>query len=120
VSDESGRSEIYIQGFPDAGEKWQISGGGGTMPLWSADGHQIYYVASDGAIMAVTVHAGSTFLADTPRRLFIPGMRLVTGVTRRQYDISRDGRFLVDINLSQPQVMPGITLVQNWTAKLRQ
>ena len=120
VSDESARSEVYVQGFPDAGEKWQISGGGGTMPLWSADGHQIYYVASDGAIMAVAVHTGSTFLADTPHRLFAPAIRLVTGVTRRQYDISRDGRFLVDINLSQPQVMPGITLVQNWTAKLPQ
>jgi Tol biopolymer transport system component len=120
ASDESLRGEIYIQGFPDAGEKWQISGGGGTMPLWSADGHQIYYVAPDGAIMAVAVHSGSTFLADTPHRLFIPGIRLVTGVTRRQYDVSRDGRFLVNINPSQPQIMPSITLVENWTAKLRQ
>ena len=33
---------------------------------------------------------------------------------------SSDGRFLVNTVPPEPQSMPGITLVQNWTAKLPQ
>ena len=88
--------------------------------MWSADGRQLYYVAPDGAIMSAAIHVGDKFLADTPRVLFIAHMRLATGVTRRQFDVSRDGRFLVNVNPPEAQSMPSITLVQNWTAKLPQ
>ena len=33
-SNESGRAEIYVQGFPDPGERWPISTDGGTEPAW--------------------------------------------------------------------------------------
>ena len=120
ASDESGKTEIYVQAFPDEGGRWQISGGGGTMPMWNPEGHQLYYVSSDTTLMAAAVRTGRTFEADTPHVLFTPGIRLVTGVTRRQYDVSRDGRFLINMNPPETQAMPGITLVQNWTAKLGQ
>src|SRR4029434_1028001 len=34
VSSESGLGEIYVQPFPRGSGKWQISSGGGTMPIW--------------------------------------------------------------------------------------
>jgi hypothetical protein len=120
AADESGKWEVYVQAFPGGGGKRQISGGGGTMPVWSADGRQLYYVVPNGALMAVALHAGRTFLADTPRPLFTPGLWLVTGVTRRQYDVSRDGRFLINKLYDDPQAAAHVTLVQNWTAKLPQ
>ena len=120
ASDESGKSEIYVQAFPNGGGKSQISGNGGTMPVWSASGHEVYYASPSGAIMAATVHAGSPFLADSPRVLFSPNIRLVSGVTRRQFDVSRDGRFLVNTVPAETQAVSGVTLVQNWTAKLPQ
>ena len=33
-SDESGRPEVYMQAFPEAGERWQVSSGGGERPRW--------------------------------------------------------------------------------------
>ncbi len=90
------------------------------MPVWSANGHELYYAAPNGAIMAATVHAGIAFLADTPRALFSPRIRLITGVTRRQFDVSRDGRFLVNTLPLDSQAVSGITLVQNWTVKIPQ
>ena len=120
ASDESGKSEVYVQSFPDGGGKSQISGTGGTMPVWSASGNELYYASPSGAIMSATVHAGSAFLADSPRVLFSPNIRLVTGVTRRQFDVSRDGRFLVNTVPVETQAVSGVTLVQNWTAKLPQ
>jgi len=38
VSDESGRSEVYVQSFPPSGGKWQISISGGVQPRWRAMG----------------------------------------------------------------------------------
>src|SRR5262249_36630314 len=32
ISDESGRSEVYVQSFPPTGAKWQISTNGGFIP----------------------------------------------------------------------------------------
>jgi serine/threonine-protein kinase len=44
-SDESGQYEIYVRSFPDvqAGGLWQISNAGGTSPLWSRDGRELFY-----------------------------------------------------------------------------
>ena len=38
VSDETGRNEVYVAGFPDATAKWQISTQGGSIPRWRSDG----------------------------------------------------------------------------------
>ncbi len=37
-SDESGRNEVYVERFPDLGDRVRISTDGGTAPLWSHDG----------------------------------------------------------------------------------
>jgi Tol biopolymer transport system component len=37
-SSDSGRAEIYLTRFPNAGPKYQVSLGGGVMPVWSKDG----------------------------------------------------------------------------------
>ena len=38
VSDESGESEVYVQRFPEGGDKVRISYDGGGQPLWSRSG----------------------------------------------------------------------------------
>ena len=37
ASNESGRYEIYIRSFPEAGGRWQVSTAGGTQPRWRRD-----------------------------------------------------------------------------------
>ena len=44
LSDESGRSEVYVRPFPQGGGKWQISANGGRSHLWSRDGKELFYV----------------------------------------------------------------------------
>src|SRR6185437_4581306 len=46
ASDESGRWEIYVQRVTD-GRPVAVSNGGGSRPVWSADGRSIYF--SDGS-----------------------------------------------------------------------
>ncbi len=112
----TGILEIYVQPFPASTQKFQISGGGGTMPAWSADGHQLYFWHGP-TLMAATIHADHGFVADAPRPLFEARVGTFLGVTRNQYDVARDGRFLVNVDVSE-HANQAISLMQNWTRKL--
>jgi len=67
-SDESGRLEIYVAAFPGPGGKWQISNGGGSIPSWSSDGKQLYYLAND-KLMSVSVQKPDSPEFGTPTAL---------------------------------------------------
>lgn len=53
ASDESGRREVYVRPFPPRGGSYLVSNSGGEAPVWSADGHQLFYMGLDGRIMIV-------------------------------------------------------------------
>ena len=117
VSAESGVGEVYVQSFPKGAGKWQISSGGGAMPIWRRDGKELFFLASDGKLMAVGVKTGGTFEAERPESLFSASVRNFVGLSRRQYDVTADGqRFILNAAVEEQGAAP-ITLVQNWTAK---
>ena len=67
-SNESGTYQIYVRAFPDKGGKWQISNIDGTYPMWSRDGHELFFEALDSRIMvAAYAVKGDSFVADRPR-----------------------------------------------------
>jgi WD40 repeat protein len=112
TSEESGRSEIYLAAFPGPGKRVQVSPSGGGAPRWRRDGRELFYLAEDGALMAVDVRTGDEPDVGTPRKLFEPHPRAF------DYDVSSDGqRFL--IVASGAESSSPITLVQNWAAGLK-
>ena len=113
-SNESGRNEVYVQEFPEARSKWQVSANGGNDPFWKGDGRELYYRARDLSLMAVPVQIGKTFEAGTPRPLFKARFALVN--SRGLYRPTRDGqRFLVLQTLGRDAIPP-TTVVLNWSA----
>jgi hypothetical protein len=111
-SDESGRDEIYVRPFPGPGGQWQVSTGGGTMPRWRADGKELFYLAPDGKLMAAAVVAqGATFVPGTPEALF--QTHTPPRANKQQYDVARDGRFLINTELESTTNEP-IHLLMNW------
>ena len=117
VSAESGVGEVYVQSFPKGAGKWQISSGGGTMPIWRQDGRELFFLSTDGKLMAVGVKSGATFEAERPESLFSASVRNFVGLSRRQYDVTADGqRFILNAAVEEQGPAP-ITLVQNWMAK---
>jgi serine/threonine protein kinase/Tol biopolymer transport system component len=115
-STESGRVEVYVQPFPAAeggSGKWMVSHGGGTQPHWRGDGKELFYLALDGAVMAVPVStSGAAFEAGTPAVLF-------KGPPNRGWDVSADGKkFLFPIPSGDTAQAP-FTVVQNWTSLLK-
>jgi len=116
-SDESGSNEIYVRPFAGsnaAAGQWQVSTAGGVDPVWSADGRELSYISPEGDMMATPIEvSGSAVVPGKPVKLFTA--RIVgggIGVGGRQYDIARDGRFLIN-RLSETRGAP-ITLIQNW------
>jgi Tol biopolymer transport system component len=127
ASNESGRYEIYVRTFPEVGGKWQVSAGGGMQPRWRRDGRELFFVAPDTRLMAVTVRlapdggleAGPP-VALFPMRLAIGGNIAPTGfLARAQYAVAPDGRFLLNMAADNAATTP-ITIVHNWTAGLKQ
>ena len=119
ASDESGRSEIYVQAFPAAAGKFQISADGGDEPSWRADGRELYFLSPDQKLMAVEVSDGAGFEAGTPKTLFRIHAKSssLTGA-RSVYCAAPDGkRFLVNQLGAETAVSP-ITVVLNWTSDL--
>jgi serine/threonine-protein kinase len=116
----SGRTEIYVERYPELGNRQLISTDGGQRPLWSRDGRELFFGSLDGRILAVPVQSGTTLVAGRPRVLFEFAMFVAAG--GRPYDIAPDGRFLI-IRSGQAEAgggtAPQIVVVQNWTEELK-
>jgi dipeptidyl aminopeptidase/acylaminoacyl peptidase len=121
VSNESGRDEVYISGFPMVGSKVQVSTSGGRQPRWRRDGKELFYLSPDRKFTAVPINTEPTLGVGTPRVLFgVPFTPGGTGVpaSRHQYDVAADGeRFLLTVPPENSAVP--ITVVLNWTAGIR-
>jgi Tol biopolymer transport system component len=116
ISNESGRAEVYVQAFPGPGGKWQISTEGGTEPVWSRNGGELFY-RSDDRMMAVSVGAAPTFTAAKPRVLFA-NPYVKHGWFIANYDVSPDGQSFVMVK-SGAEEAAQMVLVQNWPELLK-
>jgi eukaryotic-like serine/threonine-protein kinase len=115
-SNDTGRYEIYLRAFPSPGGPIPISTTGGVYPRWSRDGKELYFIAPDAKLMAVSIRTTLTSVAaGVPTALFqtrrLGGGANVIGRSH-QYDVARDGRFL--INIDAESHAPPVTLLMNW------
>lgn len=131
VSDESGRPEVYVQGYPQ-GERLAVSTGGGNGPVWRRDGKELYFqgqVEGVPKMMAVAVTPGGASLRlAKPVPLFDLRVTGPTGVIEQYagsdnsgvgYDVLPDGRFVM-VRGPDPTGTREIVLVQNWFEELKQ
>jgi hypothetical protein len=111
-SDESGDSEIYVALTEGAGEKRRLSPAGGRSPRWRRDGHELYYIAPSGFVMALPVTLGARLEAGAP----VPLFRVDSGI--ENYDAAAEGsRFLVSMPAEKERESP-IRVILNWPAAL--
>jgi serine/threonine protein kinase len=120
VSIESGRTEVFVQSFPEGTSRTQVSTAGGTQVRWSTDGKEIFYLAPDGKLMAASVAlGGATPDVELPVALFQTYLATGTNVVgnKPQYAVSRDGRFLLNTAVESPSAP--IVVAFNWIKKLK-
>jgi serine/threonine-protein kinase len=121
------RREVFVQPFPPTGAKYQVSTDGGTMPLWSPDGSQLYYLARPGGhLVAVDLRTEPTFSVGKRVVLPIDAIFASGNFVETNYDLTPDGKQFVvvtpaenpagDMNRSPAQQ---IEFVVNWADELR-
>ena len=118
MSTESGRTEVYVRSYPEAGQKRQVSFDGGVEPRWRADGRELFY-RRDNEVLAADVDAtGSVLRFSVPRVLF-KGEYLIANTARAwgTWNVLPDGKHFVLIqDFARPRT--SVTLVQNWFQEL--
>jgi len=115
-SNESGRNQIYVIPFGNAGSKRQVSSGGGDWPVWRQDGQELYFLSPDSELMAAGVRSeGPTFTFTAPEALFKIN---VLGGHGERFAATADGRrFLALVNRDEPP--RPLSAVIHWSAALK-
>ncbi len=114
VSDETGRSEVYLSDFPAGARKWQISAAGGSGPVWSRDGRELYF-ATDKAYFAVSIAGSGSAEVGALRQILdrapFAGRQIVAGAGLGGERILA----LAPAGVASPEPL---RLIRNWRAEL--
>ena len=116
-SSDGGQSQVFVRAFPPTGDPFQVSKDGGTQPIWSRDGKELFFLSPDSKLMAAAVSTRGQFQAGAVTPLFTVAVPPSTSPGGRQYAVTKDGRFLV--NLSQQVAAIPLTVVVNWSEALQ-
>ena len=119
VSDESGRDEIYVQPFPGAGGKWQVSAEGGHQPNWAPDGRKLFY-RNGGQLVAVELATEPDFTVGRARNLLDLPVDEGTLASVRNYDVAADGRGIVVVRAEEERSPRRIHVILNFFEELKQ
>jgi serine/threonine-protein kinase len=116
-SGETGRDEVYVRPFPDVrGGKTQVSTAGGSSPMWSHKGDELFFETPEQHMMAAQVRVAPSFGVVSLKRLFSWAGYFWP------YDVSRDDTRFLMLHVGPSGDASGdgtqLILVQNLTAEL--
>jgi serine/threonine-protein kinase len=121
VSDESGRDEVYLQPYPGPGPKVAVSVGGGTEPVWSPAGDELFY-RQGRRVVSVSIKTAPSLVVGPPNILFEGDYAHDPGSNTPSYDVFPDSRRFVMIKPDPNPTevaSPSLVLIQNWFEELK-
>ena len=111
-SGESGRPEIYVRPASGADRKWQVSVDGGTFPVWSPAGNEIFFLSGAQLLAAPVSERGEDLVAGQAKVLFA-NHRVAA------YDVARDGKRFLVAEDPLPAERPRLDIVVHWTDEVQ-
>ena len=118
-SNESGQNEVYVAPFPNtAAAKWAVSTGGGTEPLWSHSGKELFYRDVAGNLVAAAVHSTPTFSSGRLTVLF-PAAAYLSFARGLEYAVAPDDRRFLMIRRVPGGARDELIVVDNWFEELK-
>ena len=122
VSQDSGTPEVLIRPFSEsqnecssnAGSKWQVSIGGGSLPRWRGDSKQLFYFNLVGQLMVVDVNTEKTVQILNRRQAF----NSRAYIARSSYGIAGNGSRFLFLALPPKASSTPITVLLNWRESL--
>jgi serine/threonine protein kinase/dipeptidyl aminopeptidase/acylaminoacyl peptidase len=119
TSDESGEYEIYVVPFPKTSTaKWAVSTHGGTEPLWSHGGRELFYRDRPGNLVAVEVKTSPTFFVGRTTLLF-PAGGFVSDNSSLEYAVAPNDRRFLMIRPLATGTPDKLIVVENWFEELK-
>ena len=115
-SNESDRSEVYVQRFPGRGDKVQVSTDGGHSPVWSHDGRLLVYENS-GTLWAVEISATPSFHAGKSRVLYQGN--IWDDAAGPNFALAPDGKHVAVVERAKDPYSGNINVVLNWKEELQ-
>jgi Tol biopolymer transport system component len=117
-SNESGQYEVYVVPFPNTRTaKWAVSTGGGTEPLWSHSGKELFYRDGAGNLVAVAVQTRPTFALGHSKVLF-PAGAYFSFARGLEYAVAPDDRRFLMIRQVPGNTPDELIVVDNWFEEL--
>jgi hypothetical protein len=101
--------------------KWQVSTGGGVMPVWGRTGRELFYVDADNQMVAARIQPGPNFVVAERSVLFTLGSDLLFRQDEQYplYDLTPDDRqFVMLRGVNLEVTAPELILVENWAEGL--
>ena len=80
-----------MRSFAGPDRKWQVSTSGGTQPVWSGTGKELFYREGD-KLMAVHVIGGAEPTLSHPAMLFQQRYVFGNNISIPNYDVTSDGQ----------------------------
>jgi len=117
VTSESGRYEVYVRPYPGPGASTLVSQQGGSEPVWSRRGDELFYRAETDAgpqLIAARLQPGTVARVVSRTPLFAT-TDYEAAAPHANYDVSADGQFLM-VRMGRQSEM---VLLQTWTGLLR-
>ena len=119
TSNETGQFEIYVVPFPNTGAaKWAISAAGGTEPLWSHSGRELFYRDASQNFVAVEVETRPTFSIDRSTVLF-SAARFDSYNFAPLYAVAPDDRRFIMSRPAEIGTPDKLIFVENWFEELK-
>jgi len=115
----SSRQEIYVSPFPGPGARKQVSTDGGSEPLWSRDGRELYF-QNGRKLMGVHVTPGAEWSASPPQ-VVNEGRFPRSSNGNTGWSVARDGTRFLRVQWVEPErAITHVDLVLNWFSELKQ
>ena len=116
-------SQVYVRPYPGPGGRWQISTAGGTLPVWSRDGRQLFFETLDLHVMTVSYSAGGgSFASGKPEAWSKAQLQPLLGAASN-YDVAPDGKrlaaFLSNGGAANEKPPTQLTVLLNFSNELR-
>ena len=102
TSDETGTSEVYLNAFPEMNNRRPLTSGGGSGPIWSADGNTLYYFSRELGLTRQTISNGTPSRPET--HVELPGYMESFGA-HRDWDIVGEEGLMVFLDPGIAQQM---------------
>jgi serine/threonine-protein kinase len=118
-SNESGSFEIFVRPFPETTTaRWQISTAGGSEPVWSSTGRELFYINGRTEMVAAEIQPGAPFSVGRQRVLFS-----VAPFTRPgpipSYSVSPDDKRFLLVREGEANQQSELVVAEHWLEGLK-